>query len=248
MNRGEEQTEAGRCLDRRFWSFDRPLFRDRFDAGRQLAATLENERVGDVVVVGLARGGVQVAAGVARAFEAPLDVVAVRKVKHPWQPEYAIGAVTPGDGVYLRSRNGLSAAQVARAVASARRAAEELDRRLHLRRSPASLRGRSALVVDDGLATGATMIAAARWARAAGAKRIVAAVPVAPIATAKIVRAEVDDLVVLYELQSFGAVGSWFEDFSQVGDDDVLRLLDELADDDTCRDVNEDGSRVPCRA
>jgi putative phosphoribosyl transferase len=133
-----------------------PLFRDRFDAGRLLASALADEHWIDAVVIGLARGGVQVAAEVARLLDLPLDAVAVRKVRHPWQPEYAIGAVTPADGVYLRGRNGLSDTQVAAAVATAQGQAEELDRRLHAHRLPLELAGRQALIVDDGLATGAT--------------------------------------------------------------------------------------------
>jgi putative phosphoribosyl transferase len=127
---------------------------------------------------------------------------AVRKIGHPWQPEYALGAVTPGDGVYVRASNGLTEQQVARAVATATEAAVALDRRLHVRRPAASLQGRTVLLVDDGLATGATMIAAARWARAAGAGRVVAVVPVAAAESAELVRGEVDDFVALYELAS----------------------------------------------
>lgn len=229
MTESEEQLGADQRLDQRVSMLGRPLFRDRFDAGRRLATALEDERSRHAVVVGLARGGVQVAAEIARALGAPLDVVAVRKIRHPWQPEYALGAVTPGDGVYLRASDGLTAAEVASAVATAKRAAEELDSRLHGERAPADLRGRTALIVDDGLATGATMVAAVRWAKAAGAARVVAAVPVAAAETAALVREEVDELVALYELTYFGAVGLWFETFSQVGDDEVLRLLDELA-------------------
>lgn len=216
-------------VDQQLWMVGRPLFRDRFEAGRRLAEALRHECGGDAVVVGLARGGVQVAAEIARALRARLDVVAVRKIGHPWQPEYALGAVTPGDGVYVRASNGLTEQQVARAVATAKDAAVALDRRLHVRRPAASLQGRTVLLVDDGLATGATMIAAARWARAAGAGRVVAVVPVAAAESAELVREEVDEFVSLYELAYFGAVGVWYETFSQVDDEEVLRLVDELA-------------------
>jgi predicted phosphoribosyltransferase len=209
------------------WLFADPLFRDRFDAGRQLAASLEREHGADTVVVGLARGGVQVAAEVAAALGAPLDVVAVRKVRHPLQPEYGLGAVTPGDGVYVRGPDGLTEEQVARVVATAREEAVALDRRLHARRPAASLEGKTVVLVDDGLATGATMIAAARWARAGGAARVVAAVPVAAAQSAAVIRREVDDLVSLHLPVDFYAVGVWYVRFDQVGDDEVLRLLDE---------------------
>ncbi|MGZ8692195.1 MAG: phosphoribosyltransferase [Gaiellaceae bacterium] len=219
--------EVQASVDQQLWMFGRPLFRDRFEAGRRLAEALGDGR--DAVVVGLARGGVPVAAEIARALRAPLDVVAVRKVGHPRQPEYALGAVTPGDGVYVRGSDGLTEQQVARAVATAKEAAVALDRRLHARRPAASLQGRTVLLVDDGLATGATMIAAARWARTSGAGRVVVAVPVAAAESAELVRQEVDDFVSLHEPAYLGAVGVWYETFAQVDDDEVLRLLDELA-------------------
>jgi len=206
-----------------------PFFRDRFDAGRVLARALEDERHPAAVVIGLARGGVQVAAEVARLLHAPLDAVAVRKVRHPWQPEYAIGAVTPSGGVYLRGRNGLTEAQVAAAVAAAQNEAEELDHRLHAHRLQLELAGKNALIADDGLATGATMVAALRWARSRGAIRVVAAIPVASTQGVALLREEADQVVCPNELMDFGAVGIWYDDFRQVDDHEVLRLLDEAA-------------------
>ena len=182
------------------------------------------------VVVGLARGGVQVAAELARALGAALDVVAVRKVGHPWQPEYALGAVTPAGGMYVRAANGLTQQQVARAVAKAEKAAGELDRRLHARHAAASVRGRTVVLADDGLATGATMIAAARWARLSGRQAGWSPPFLSlPLKSVELVRREVDDFVSLYDLAHFGAVGVWYESFTQVSDDDVGELLDELA-------------------
>jgi len=207
----------------------KPLFLDRTDAGRRLGEALVDERGSDRVVVGLARGGVQVAAEVARALEAPLDVVAVRKVRYPGQPEYALGAVTPGDGVYVRGPNGLTDEQVAQAVATAKDQALELDRRLHARRASMSLEQKTAILVDDGLATGATMIAAARWAQAAGAGRVVAAVPVAAAESVRLLRREVDDVVALHAPHRFFAVAAWYAHFPQIDDDDVLQLLDAAA-------------------
>ena len=204
-----------------------PPFRDRVDAGRLLAHALADERRRDPVVIGLARGGVQVAAEVARVLDLPLDAVAVRKIRHPWQPEYAIGAVTPADGVYLRGRNGLTDTQVAAAVATAQGQAEELDRRLHAHRLPLELAGRQVLVVDDGLATGATMVAALRWARNRGAIRLVAAAPVASTQSVSLLLHEADRTVCPYELVQFGAVGISYDDFGQVDDEEVVRLLDE---------------------
>jgi putative phosphoribosyl transferase len=222
-----------------------PLFEDRLDAGRRLAEVLLHEGGHDVLVVGLARGGVEVAAAVAGALRAPLDVVAVRKIGHPCQPEYALGAVTPGDGVYVRAADGLAGPRLAQVVSAAQGEAAALDRRLHVRHPPVDLGGRVALLVDDGLATGATMVAAARWARAAGASRVVAAVPVAAAASASLIRAEVDELFVLYELSSLVSVGHWYRWFDQVEDEDVLRLLDESAA--RASDADFVGSAGACR-
>lgn len=204
-----------------------PRFRDRVDAGRQLAPLLEGERGPGTVVVGLPRGGVPVAAEVARALGAPLDVVAVRKVGHPWQPEYAIGAVTSGGGLVLRGRDGLTEEEVERAVTGARLRAEGLDRELRRGRPAPDLAGRTVVLVDDGLATGATMLAAVRWARAQQAGRVVVAVPVGAASSVRALAAEADAVVCPYALRDFGAVGYWYADFGQVATAEVLRLLDE---------------------
>lgn len=203
------------------------LFVDRRDAGRRLAAALEGEREPSLVIVGLARGGVVVAAEVAHALEAPLDVVAVRKVGHPLQPEYALGAVTPGDGVYMRAHDDLTDDEVAAAVEGARAEARLLDRRLHAEHRPLDLAGTTVAAVDDGLATGATMVAALRWARAAGAARVIAAVPVAAPVSLDLVRAEADEVVCLCAPAHFCAVGAWYGAFDPVDDEDVVHLLAE---------------------
>lgn len=204
-----------------------PLFADRGDAGRALAAELEGKWGPELVVLGLARGGVEVAAEVARVLSAPLDVVAVRKVGHPLQPEYGIGAVTPGDGSYVRGPDGLTEEEVAAAVEESKAKAALLDRRLHAEHGRLDLAGKTVLVVDDGLATGGTMIAALRWARAAGARRVVAALPVAAEESLGLVRAEADEVVCLYPLSAFLAVGVSYRSFDQVDDAEVVRLLDE---------------------
>jgi putative phosphoribosyl transferase len=203
----------------------RRLFADRAAAGRALAGPLERERGPELVVVGLARGGVEVAAEVARALDAPLDVVAVRKIGHPFQPEYAIGAVTPGDGVYVHAPDGLTDEKLAAVVEETREKAALLDRRLHAEHPAVDLRGRTVLLIDDGLATGATMIAAARWAKAAGAGRVVVSVPVAAAESLPSLRHEADDVVVLNPLAPFFSVGAWYDSFAQVDDADVVRLL-----------------------
>ncbi len=203
-----------------------PLFSDRRQAGRRLAGLLADERAYSPVVVGLARGGVAVAAELAAVLSAPLDVVTVRKVGHPIEPEYAIGAVAPGGVVYLRNSEGLSDDQLALVFEDAVRRADELEAHLHAMLEPIPLAGRTAVLADDGLATGATMIAAARWAWKRGAARVVAAVPVGATASRPLVAPEVDELVILVEEDRFGAVGMYYESFDQLGDEDVLRLLE----------------------
>ncbi|HUP33248.1 MAG TPA: phosphoribosyltransferase family protein [Gaiellaceae bacterium] len=202
-----------------------PLFLDRRDAGDVLGRLLEPYRDTDAVVVGLARGGVVTAAEVAGRLGLPLDVVAVRKVGHPFQPEYGIGAVTPGDGVYVRGPNGLTEEQVERAVESARARATALDHSLHENSEPVELAGRTCILVDDGLATGGTMLASVRWARSRGAARVVAAVPVAARPSLSLVESEADEVVCPHALDAFFAVGAWYAAFEQVEDDEVRRLL-----------------------
>ncbi len=208
------------------WLLDAPLYRDRFDAGRRLAAGLPSDLGCDTVVVGLARGGVQVASEIATVLGAPLDALAVRKVRHPYQPEYALGAVTPGGVVYLRSQDGLTEEQVHAAVTRARLEADELDRRLHESHGRPDCRDTTILLVDDGLATGATMIAAGRWARTAAARQVVAAVPVAAGQSVDDVRRELDLVYCPHVRSDLIAVGIWYADFPPLVDDDVLALLD----------------------
>jgi predicted phosphoribosyltransferase len=204
-----------------------PLVRDRSDAGGARARELEDERGPATIIVGLARGGVEVAAEVAGRLDAPLDVVAVRKIGHPRRPEYGLGAVTPGqDGVYVRAHNGLTDQDLAAAVEQARSKAAALDARLHAEHGPLDLGGKTVISVDDGLATGGTMIAALRWARARGAARVVAAVPVAAEDSLALVRAEADRTVCLHALRTLLAVGVWYARFPQVDDTEVVRLVD----------------------
>jgi putative phosphoribosyl transferase len=205
------------------------LFHDRVEAGRQLAAALEDRQLGDAVVVGLARGGVPVAAEVARRLSLPLDALAVRKVGHPGQPEYGLGAVTPGrGGVYVRSHDGLGESELHRVIERAMAKADVLDRILHEHHRPLDLNGKTAVLVDDGLATGATMVAAVRWARSHGAARVMVAVPVGAAQSVRFLRGEADEVVCPHALEDFGAVGFWYDVFAQVEDDAVVALLDEL--------------------
>jgi putative phosphoribosyl transferase len=207
-------------------------FADRREAGALLAHEIvRTGALGDtgdpIVVVGLARGGVAVAAEIASLLEAPLDALAVRKVGHPWQPEYGLGAVAPGGVTYLRSNDGLTDAEVGAAIRSAAEQAELLDARLHERRAQLRVRGTTCVLVDDGLATGGTMVAAAKWARSRGARRVVVAVPVGAAVTVRSLEEspEVDDVVCLAAPPDFGAVGFWYSDFTQMSDGEVVTLL-----------------------
>ena len=205
------------------------LFHDRLDAGRQLATALERAELGDAVVVGLARGGVPVAAEVARCLSLPLDALAVRKIGYPWQPEYGIGAVTPGrGGVYIRSHEDLGESELRRVIEQALAKADVLDRILHEHHRPLDLNGKTAVLVDDGLATGATMVAAVRWARSHGAVRIVVAVPVGAVQSLRFLRQEADEVVCPHAQANFGAVGYWYDVFTQLENEEVVVLLDEL--------------------
>jgi putative phosphoribosyl transferase len=208
-------------------------FRDRREAGRLLAQEIVDKQVlepeaGAVVVIGLARGGVDVADEVARALHAPLDALAVRKVGHPWQPEYGIGAVAPGGIRYIRSHDGLTEAQVEEAARRAAEAADALDARLHERRAALGIAGTTCVLVDDGMATGGTMVAAVRWARARGAARVIVAVPAGAAETVHSLEhdPDVDALACLVTAHDFGAVGFWYDDFHQISDEDVCAMLE----------------------
>lgn len=206
-------------------------FRDRRSAGRQLAERLVHLRGRDVVVLGLPRGGVPVAFEVARSLGATLDVLVVRKLGLPHQPELAMGAIGEG-GVLVVNEEVLARAGVDRAGLAAveRRERAELERRAaRLRRDhPRSpLAGRTVVIVDDGIATGATARAACQVARAQGAARLVLAVPACSPRTARLLRGEVDELVVLEAPADFVAVGQAYGDFRPVPDEEVVDLLQQ---------------------
>jgi putative phosphoribosyl transferase len=206
-----------------------PLFRDRREAGRRLAAALDRFRDAGPVVVALPRGGVPVADEVAAALAAPLDVLTVRKLGAPLQPEYAVGAIAE-EGVGLTDRRALEALGITALELRhvARREAHELAREarlFHAEQAPVEVRDRTAIVVDDGLATGSTACAAAQALRKRGAGHIVLAVPVAPPGTSRRLEGAFDEVVCLHEPPGFLSVGTWYDDFGQVSDDEVLDLL-----------------------
>jgi len=211
------------------------LFHDRVDAGRQLAARL-TAYAGrpDVIVLGLPRGGVPVAAEVARRLQVPLDVFVVRKLGAPQNPELAMGAIASG-GVQVLNEEvvealQISAEEIREAVAAERKELERRERLYRGDRPMTELRGRIVIVVDDGLATGSTMRAAIKALRQYAPAAIIIAVPVAASSTCAELRSQVDALVCLATPEPFRAVGLWYEDFSQTTDEEVYDLLRESGD------------------
>jgi len=209
------------------------LFTDRADAGRQLAARLEHLRGEPVVVLGLPRGGVPVALEVAQALGAPLDVIVVRKLGVPYQPELGMGAVGE-DGVRVINREVVRAARVPAdelAAVQAREQARVDARAARYRacRAREPLAGRTAVVVDDGIATGSTARAACQVARAHGAARVVLAVPVAPRGWQARIAGAADELVCVHTPGDFFAIGQFYADFSQTTDDEVIACLQRAA-------------------
>jgi len=208
-------------------------FTDRADAGRRLAKRLRGELAPDAVVLGLPRGGVPVGYEVARALDLQLDVVVVRKLGLPYQPELAMGAV--GEDVRVLNEQVLRMARVDKAELDAveRRERAEVARRteaLRAGRSPVLIADREVVVVDDGIATGSTARAACQVVRARGARRVVLAAPVAPSGAAKTLADAADELVLLHVSDRFSAVGQFYVDFGQTSDEEVTALL-ALADD-----------------
>lgn len=206
------------------------MYADRADAGRALAKALARLRaLPDVIVLGLPRGGVPVAYEVAAALELPLDVLVVRKLGLPQQPELAMGAIASGGALvvndevvrYLGGRAGAFEAVRAREQAEL----ERRERDYRGARPPLTVSGLTAILVDDGLATGATMEAAVRALQSLGAHRVVVAVPVASAQARERIETVADEVVCLATPEFFSAVGQWYADFGQTEDEEVRELL-----------------------
>ena len=210
------------------------MFLDRADAGRRLGAALAGTAPADPVVLGIPRGGVIVAAGVADALAASLDIVVTRKIGAPGNAELAVGAIAPGVQVWdesLLGRLGVGPGYLREAVEAEE---AEMARRTAAYRGarPApAVAGRTVVIVDDGLATGATALAAVRWARAAGAGRVIVVAPVAARQTVELLGREADEVHVLEVPESFRAVGEWYRDFRQTTDDEVVAALERPPED-----------------
>ena len=209
------------------------MFANRRAAGRQLADRLQHLRPDHPLVLALPRGGVPVGFEIATSLAAPLDLVLVRKVGVPWQPELALGAVVDGADPQvlinddLANELGIDESYIARETT---RQLEEIERRREIyfgNRLPASVVDRTVIIVDDGIATGSTMRVALRAVKKAGAKRVILAVPVAPKDTLRQLRPEADEIVCLEMPDPFIAVGAHYVEFSQLTDAEVIPLLEE---------------------
>jgi putative phosphoribosyl transferase len=215
----------------------RRVFADRADAARELAQRLLAMKLAPpIVVLALPRGGVPIGAEVARALHAGLDLVLVRKIGVPGQPELALAAVVDGERpeiVVDDEVQGLCGVDRDYIEAQALKELKEIERRrkVYLRgRAPLPLAGTTAIVVDDGIATGTTVRAALKALRRRNPARLVLAVPVAPHDTVQALRAEVDDVVCLAEPEPFYAIGLHYDDFHQVADEEVLAALDAASE------------------
>lgn len=209
------------------------MFTDRRDAGRQLAERLLDYDSQEPVVIAMPRGGVVVAAEVADHLDAPLDVMVVRKIGCPWQPELGIGAIAEGDVRILNdaliSETGVGPQALERATEQERTELARRVRRYRRDRPPISVEGRVVILVDDGIATGFTARAAMEALRSKGAHRVVLAVPVAPQGGLEAMRSVADEVVVLEVPPWFFAIGDFYEDFAQTSDEIVIALLDQAA-------------------
>lgn len=205
------------------------IFKNRQEAGQKLAAELENIRDENPIILGMPRGGVVVAYEIARILHAPLDVIVARKIGAPTQPEYAIGAIAPGDvrlfNVEALAAMGLSEVELENLVAQEKR---EMDRRTKLYRQnrPAlDLKDRVVIIVDDGVATGLSALAAVRAVKKMQPKKIIFAAGVSALDSANVLRKEVNSFVCMSISEDFYAVGAWFAEFEQTSDAEVIALL-----------------------
>jgi predicted phosphoribosyltransferase len=211
-------------------------FRDRTEAGRLLAEKLKPyTNRPDVVVLALPRGGVPVGFEIAKALHAALDVMVVRKLGTPGQEELAMGAITSG-GIRVLNQSIVDALGIPESVIEsvAAREQQELERRERLyrgSRSAPEIRDRVVILVDDGIATGATMRAAIDALKKQHPARLIVAVPVAPRSTVKELQAEGDEVVSVRPLEPFGAIGAWYQNFAQVSSEEVCKLLEQAAGD-----------------
>lgn len=225
---------AVRRMKLEVWS----MFSNRVQAGRLLAEHLEHLLGEDLVVLGLPRGGVPVALQVARALEAPLDVIVVRKLGVPYHPELAMGAIGEG-GVRVidddvMSMAGVAAEQLAKVEMKERAELERRVERYRRGRPRVPLADRTAIIIDDGIATGSTVKAATKVARAQGVARVIVATPVAPRDAKARLAADADEVIVVETPEPFYAIGQFYADFSQTSDREVADCLEQASESRKC--------------
>jgi putative phosphoribosyl transferase len=205
------------------------VFVDRSDAGRRLAELLVGYARQEPVVIGMARGGVPVAAQVADRLRAPLDVLVVRKIGVPWHPELGVGAIAEGGASVandaLIAELGIRPDELEAVIERERRILDDRVRRYRGHQSPIPVEGRVAIVIDDGLATGYTARAAVDAVRRRGASRVVLAVPVGPRHTIDALRSVADEVVAVDPRDDLYAIGEFYADFSQTSDEEIVALL-----------------------
>lgn len=205
------------------------MIQNRMQAGVLLAKKLREFAGKSAVVIGLARGGVPVAAAIASALQIPVDVMVVKKIGSPMNPEFGLGAVAP-DGVTFidwrtAHRVGVDEHYMNKAVSDQQSAVSEKTRQYRKGKKPYQLKDKTVIVADDGAATGASLEAAIKWLRVKKARKIIVALPVAPLDVVSKIKPEVDHLIALETPKEFGSVGQWYEDFEQVEDGEVIKML-----------------------
>jgi putative phosphoribosyl transferase len=203
------------------------LFKNRYDAALRLIPYLEKYRNKPGIVFAVPRGGVPIGYHIAKNYNLPLEILLAKKIGHPWNEELAIGAVSLEDHI-IDERHNIPQSYIEKEIAKIRESLKERYKQFMGDRKPAEIEGKIVIVVDDGVATGNTLFSAIRMIRRRHPKKIVVAVPVAPVETADKLKKEVDDFICLYTFENFGGVGLYYSDFSQVTDEEVIQLLKEV--------------------
>ena len=204
------------------------FFTDRYDAARKLLPYLEKFRNKNAVILAVPRGGVPLGVFLARALNLPFDLVLTKKIGHPVNKEYAIGAVSL-EGVVLDEGQDVPSSYIEEEIKRIRKKLQERDRMFMGQRKHESLSGKTIIVVDDGIATGYTLLATMALLRKNNPAAIVVAVPVAPPSSVPKVKRLADELICLFTPADFNGVGQYYEDFSEVTDEEVLKLLKEVS-------------------
>ncbi len=206
------------------------MFKDRYDAGEQLAKAL-GAYAGrdDVVILAIPRGALQIGKVLHERLKAPLDIIVTKKIPHPMSEEFAIGAVGPGGEFFINPMSDASPLYIEEQRKRLAAAVEEKYERYRGKTPRPALRGKTVVIVDDGIATGSTMLAAIHVIRKQKPKRIVVAVPVGPTDTVALIAKEADEMVCLLRPEYFFAIGQFYERFDQVEDDEAIRILKECS-------------------